>query len=227
MGKKTKKAALVAKASASALVTHEPVQVNLADIQFAPYNPRVMSPARMAALKESLKKHGIVLNLVVQKQSAKHGPMVMIGGHQRVTAVHELCAETETAPPTKAWAVVLDVDDPTAMQLNISLNNVEGEFDPYKVGLVLAEIYPSMLPNEVVALGFEPEHVQEMIQLTLPPVEQEQSNIPEFAKSVTLALEFTTVALRDKAKALLQERVKGSKKKPGDLVLSMLRHATK
>ena len=114
----------------------------------------------MRALKASLVKHGLVLNLVVQKQG-----LVLIGGHQRVTAMREVCAERGVEMPAQAWATVLDVDDATAKQLNVGLNNIEGEFDHYKLGLMFAEMLPSMTTDDVLATGFEQENIEQMIAL--------------------------------------------------------------
>ena len=69
------------------------VLLRLSDVNMAVYNPRVMPPEKMRALRASLVKHGFVLNLVVQKRG-----MVLIGGHQRVRAMRELCSFAEWTP---------------------------------------------------------------------------------------------------------------------------------
>jgi ParB-like chromosome segregation protein Spo0J len=207
-----------------ALVVHDPVKVKLAELNFAPYNPRVMPPDKMVALKASLIEHGVVLNFVVQKQSAKYGPMVIIGGHQRVTAAREVCKEKGWPMPEHGWGVIKDVDDFTARKLNIALNNIEGEFDPYKVGEMFRDYANILRPEDVLAMGYDNAQMAEFIALVQPPPDGPTlTDMPEFSRSVTLSLEFDTVANRDAAKSLLTKLAKDQTTKPGNLVYQMLK----
>jgi ParB-like chromosome segregation protein Spo0J len=202
-----------------------PQQVKLADLQFAPYNPRSISREVMGALKASLRKHGMVLTLVVQKLSGAHGPMVLIGGHQRVRAMRELCAAEGWPEPAEVSAVVLDVGDAEAKQLNVSLNNIEGEFDPYKLGEMFRDIRPAMTMDDVLATGFAPVEIDEMINLLASPddaarlLEENIGDLGGFGSSITLSIEFATVESRDEAKSILKAAAQHSGKKPGDLML--------
>ena len=123
-----------------------PRKVRLAELNFAPYNPRIMPPAEMRKLKASMRKHGLVLNLVVQEQG-----MVLIGGHQRVDALRSICADDGVAAPEEVWATVLDVPDDEAKQLNVSLNKIGGEFDPFRLGELLGSLASPMTPDDVLA----------------------------------------------------------------------------
>ena len=58
--------------------------------------------------------------------------------------LRELAADNGWDEPIELPATVLDVDDATAKQLNVTLNNVEGEFDPYKLGELFADIFPAI-----------------------------------------------------------------------------------
>ncbi len=201
----------------------------LQELQFAPYNPRVISRTEMESLKASIRKHGLVLTLVVQQQSERYGKLVLIGGHQRVAAVRDLCKEQGVSPPETAYAVVLDVDDSTAMQLNIALNNIEGEFDPYKLGEIFKAIGSNLSLPDIAALGFTAEQVETLTALCAPPneladqLEQEAQGLGlgGFAKSVTLTVEFETVAQRDEAKGLLRE-LAGEDGKAGVVLMEAL-----
>lgn len=211
----------------------EPRKVKLADINFAEYNPRTMPPAKMRSLKASLVKHGVVLNLVLQLRSDAGVPNVLIGGHQRTTAVRELCEERGWPPVDEAWCTVLDVRDAEAKQLNVALNNTEGEFDPYKLGELFKEIHPEMTSDDVLATGFSDEEVRQAIALTagdadlevVGAAEREAARLPGFGSSVTLSVEFGTVADRDAAKAMLRGAVDARGGKPGTVVLAALRAA--
>lgn len=219
------------KVVAGGLSVPEAAMTPLSAVNMSPYNPRVMPAGMMRALKASLAKHGMVLNLVCQRRSAVHGEMVLIGGHQRVRAMRELCAERGWEEPVAVPVVVLDVSDSVAKQLNVSLNNVEGDFDPHKLGLLFADVYPDMTQEDVYASGFEPDNIQELIKLTVPPdeaaaaLEDDAGALEAFAASITLSIEFETVARRDEAKELLRALAKESGVKAGDLVLDRVKAA--
>lgn len=204
-----------------------PVMMKLGIINEAPYNPRIMTRERMASLKASLAKHGMVLNLVVQKRSKEFKlDNVLIGGHQRLKALRELAAESGWSLPLELSAVVLDVDDATAKQLNVSLNKIEGEFDPYKLGEMFSGIIGSMTTEDVLASGFTADQIRETTQLVLPPeeqieaIEQEIASLPpEFDKRPSYALEFATKEARDLFKDLVKEAAERQKKLPGDAAI--------
>ena len=213
------------------ILIHEPVRMPFADLNFAPYNPRTISAEEMRTLKASIRKHGLVLTLVVQKQSEQYGPHVLIGGHQRVRAVRELAAELKVAVPEHAWVVLMDVDDSTAKQLNISLNRIAGEFDPHKLGLMLADI-AGRSDFDLASIGFQQVQVDELVsQATMSPEDlaallesQASDGLGGFAKSVTRTVEFETVEQRDEGKRLLKAMSEG-KKSPGGVLVSALKLA--
>lgn len=205
----------------------EPVMLALGLINFAPYNPRVMPPAEMRSLKASIKKHGMVLNLVVQKKSPEFGEHVLIGGHQRVTAMRELCKEAKQDLPEMVWCIVLDVDDVTAKQLNVSLNNIEGEFDAHKLGELLASIHGDSSFDQI-AIGFDQQEIDELIRQALETpedealrLEREAAELGGFGKSITLTVEFDTVERRDEAKELM--RALAGDKKAGVVLAKLLK----
>lgn len=208
-----------------------PEMVRLADLQFAPYNPRTISKGTMDSLKASMVKHGMVLTLVVQRTSEQYGESILIGGHQRVRAMRELCAERGWPVPVTVPAVVLDVQDPEAKQLNVSLNNIEADFDPYKLGEMFKDIRPNMTMDDVLATGFAPVEIDEMIGLLASPddaaklLKDSIGNLGGFGASITLSLEFTTVEGRDEAKALLKAATANGDK-AGDLVLGTIKAAS-
>lgn len=209
-------------AEMGALVLANPIQVQVASINRAPYNPRTISKADMDALKASILKYGLILNFVVQKNG-----MVMLGGHQRLTACEEICKERGWKMPETCWAVIMDVDDRTAKQVNIMLNKIGGDFDPYKLGMIFNEIYPYMTPDDVLATGFATEEIVELRDLAIPPTRSDDAINPEgdigaFAKSVTLSVAFDTIEQRDQVKDRLAQVSKDQGMKPGALIARML-----
>jgi ParB-like chromosome segregation protein Spo0J len=229
MPKTNKKSVVAEVAGGKGLFVATPVQVELKGLQFAPYNPRTISKEVMAALKASLLKHGMVLSLVVQRRSEKYGDNILIGGHQRVRGMREICAERSWEEPSSVPAVVLDVSDAEAKQLNVSLNNIEGDFDPYKLGEMFRDIRQDMTLDDVLATGFAPVEIDGMIDLLKPPdeaalsLEQGMGDLTGFGASITLSVEFGTVEARDEAKAILKGASSGSGQKAGDVMLTAIK----
>lgn len=84
--------------------------VRLDDLVDDPRNPRTHDETNLAAIRASLREHGQVEPIVVQKSSR-----MIIAGNGRVSAMRALGWET-------ANAVVLDVNDHEARALSIKLN---------------------------------------------------------------------------------------------------------
>lgn len=205
--------------------------VALGAVNFAPYNPRVMDKDQSRALRASMLKHGMVLNLVVQKNSEMHGSMILIGGHQRVRVMREICAEKGWAEPEELPSVVLDVPDSMAKQLNVSLNNVEGDFDPDKLGLLFADIRLDMTAEDILATGFDVGELDELVRLVAPvgdladQLEKEAAALSPLAGAHTLSIDFSTEAAKVEARELLRAMVTDRKERAGDVVLRLTRQA--
>jgi ParB-like chromosome segregation protein Spo0J len=212
-----------------ALMVHEPVRVKVTELNFAKYNPRIMPAEEMSQLKASMRKHGLVLNLVVQKKN-----MTLIGGHQRVTGMRELCAELGVAPPEFAFATVLDVDDATAKQLNVALNKIGGVFDEFKLGELLKSL-PPMSEADVTSIGFRQCEVDALIKAVAPPEELagllrgDVGELQSFGRVSTFTLDFETKEECDEVKNYIATRrgERGGKKiRPGTIVLGLVRMVT-
>lgn len=106
-----------------------PVMVETSTIIPSPYNPRKISNLQFAGLKASVKKFGLVENLVVNIRN-----MCVVGGHQRLRAAVELKIE-------KVPVIYVDLDDLQERMLNITLNNkgIQGEYTEEVLDLI-AEI---------------------------------------------------------------------------------------
>lgn len=203
-----------------------PEKVDLAQLNFAAYNPRSMPPDKMKALEASIEEHGVVVSLVVQKSTN-----TVIGGHQRIRAVRAVCKRKGWKVPTQLWAYVLDVDDRTAKRLNIALNNVEGEFDPLKLGELLRDINGQAPLGDLDALGmgFDLKQIDGLLKLGAVPDLPGTGGAPlgdqlrTFAKSPTLSIEFETEKQRDETRDKLAEMIRAKKDaKAGTFVLAAL-----
>jgi len=227
----------MAKETKATLKIREPEMLLLSKLRPAPYNPRVMPESMMRSLVASLKEHGMVLNLVVQKRSAEHGPMVIIGGHQRLAAMHRLCEETGQPLPERVPAVVMDLDDARAKRLNVALNRVEGEFVDDLLAKVLADA-GGFDEEQAIAMGFASgEELQALIQSAEPPALDVSADALEAevaallqsvgASGVSLLIEFDDGPGRDEARDWLKARAKAEKKRAGNVLLDLIKHAAK
>jgi len=197
------------------------VMMAVQELQPAAYNPRSISPYKFDALKQGIRKNGFLENLVIQRFSKAHGPMVIVGGHQRVKAVREICIEDNVATP-RLPCVVLDLIDREAKILNIALNNVEGEFIAKLVGEMLEDIAHTspVLPEEKEMLGFEEDDYARYMKFSEPPRITEETET--IVGTATLRLEFKDKKTRDAVKEKLEEKARTSKRGTGDVVLELL-----
>jgi hypothetical protein len=199
---------------------HPTVMVRVADLNPAAYNPRKITPEKFEALKESIKHDGFLEPIVVQKKGLR-----IIGGHQRLKAVKEICVEESVATP-ELPCIVLDINDKGAKRLNIKLNKIQGEFEARMLGELLVDLYEDkkLAAPEVDfgMLGFETNEAEKFIRLVeptlVPPPMTDDVEASGFGKSITLSVEFDSVALRDKVKKLLNANAKTAKRKTGELV---------
>lgn len=212
----------------SKLVVHQPQLVKIAELNPAAYNPRKISDLKYAALKKSIETEGFVEPMVVQKSG-----MRIIGGHQRLRALKDICEEQGLDASLAVGAieipcVVLDISDVKAKKLNIKLNQ-GGDFDAEPLGELLIDIgvYPNETLNvrEVNDLGFTEKEALKFIHLVEPPEAAEPTDADgkTFGRSPTLSLEFTTESDRDRMKRHLAALSEVEGKRTGDIVMGLLK----
>lgn len=222
----TKKTPKAKQSAGKGLKILDPDRTKLADMNFAPYNPRVMPREKMEGLERSVEEHGVVAVLVVQRKADDGTPNVVIGGHQRIAAIRNVAKRLKTPPPEHVWAYVLDVDDRTAKRLNVALNNLEGEFDPMKLGELLRSVNDAASIGDVEALGMGLNlgQVGELLKIGgAPPIAPPPQRLASFAKAPTLSIEFDTDAQRDAVRDRLAEAIRGKKDlKAGTIVSAAL-----
>lgn len=105
-------------------------RIALATLIPADYNPREISPEALEGLKNSIIHNGLVQPLVVNRRTGH-----VIGGHQRLVALLELGVHEEMVG-------FVDLDLAHEKALNLALNNrqIEGDWVPEKVGIILEEL---------------------------------------------------------------------------------------
>jgi ParB-like nuclease domain len=210
----------------SPFVVPETVLSDVARLNPAPYNPRKMSPLKFDGLKQGILKNGFLINLVVQRSSPKYGEMVIVGGHQRIRAVREICIEANKPMP-RLPSIVLDLDDRKAKLLNIALNNVDGEFDAKLLGEMLEDIQHEQpfVTEDRILIGMDQDDLGKYLHLSDPPpiIDGQEPIIG----TTTLRLEFRNRKTRDAVKEKLEERAKVGKKSTGDVVFDILSSSRK
>lgn len=120
-------------------------KLSIAKIDAASYNPRKIEPAALAGLQESLSAYGLLEMPVVNTNGKK---LVLIGGHQRVTALK--------AEGVKfVDCVLVDFDATRERMANVALNNTatQGKFDTGPAAEELQRIISKMGDHKIA--GFD------------------------------------------------------------------------
>jgi DNA modification methylase len=147
------------------------VQVPLAQLRPAAYNPRHMAEAELRKLMRSIQEFGFVQPLVVRRQDN-----TVIGGHKRLDAARRLGHVTVPA-------IYVDLSETEAKALNLALNKIQGEWDLPKLGELLGELRDLPALDETLS-GFD---AREMDAL-LADLERQQLPAP-YEESFDLAAE--------------------------------------
>ena len=128
------------------------VEVAINQLNLAPYNSRKHSREQLLQLEESIKRFGMVDPVIIN--GAPERLNVVIGGHMRLQALHEL---GETTVP----AVYVNISDiEKEKELNLRLNKNTGEFDLN----LLAEFFDeSFLQN----VGFSSEEIDNVFPVEI------------------------------------------------------------
>lgn len=96
--------------------------IKRSQIKLADYNPRVIDENNQKKLIKAIKENGLIEPLVWNKRTG-----VLVGGHQRLTAMDKInCSKDYDVP-----VAIIDVDETTEKKLNIQLNNpsMQGTWD--------------------------------------------------------------------------------------------------
>lgn len=101
-------------------------KVNRKSFNFSDYNPRKISKSAREKLKKSIKTHGLVQPIMINKRTGN-----IIGGHQRIDVLDEINGNQDY----DLNVIAIDVDEKEEIELNILLNsqNLQGEYDPFKL----------------------------------------------------------------------------------------------
>ena len=160
--------------------------IKIKELRRAEYNPRIMPAQEMAALKQSIKTFGFVEPVVVnQHQCEECGDRrnILVGGHQRTSAVDEMISENagaeikgiETADGTALVpAMPVDLHLADEKLLNLALNKIRGRWDEAKLAEIIVELKES---PRIPATGFKEDEISRILDASLPDDAEEEGGI--------------------------------------------------
>lgn len=144
--------------------------VLIEELHPAEYNPRVIDSIELEKLKNSIRYHGFVEPIVVNKD------MTIIGGHQRVRAAKDIGM-------TKVPAVIVDLTKEKERTLNIALNKISGQWDEEK----LRQMLLAMNDEERRMTGFDAEEITKQLDQMMNPEEDDYDPNAETVKPTAKA----------------------------------------
>lgn len=145
------------------------------DLKRADYNPRIMPDVEMQSLMKSIEVHGFVEPIVVNINPERYG--VIVGGHQRLTAVEKLLAKDAVKGLEMKYdywvipAFEVNLTLEAEKQLNIGLNKIHGKFDEDKLfNLIIGMKESPTLPTT----GFREDEVSRILDRNMPEPEDRE-----------------------------------------------------
>lgn len=119
------------------------LDIPLTQLKEAPWNPNQMEPETIFKLKESIRRFGIVSNLLVRKLN--DGNFEVLSGNHRLKVLIEM--GITTAP-----CFVIDVDNAHARLLAQALNHIHGEDDLSLRAAAFKQILADIPETEVLSI---------------------------------------------------------------------------
>ena len=131
------------------------VEKDISVLKPAKYNPRTITKQELLELAKSIKEFGLVDPIICNND------LRVIGGHQRIKACEVLGIK-------KVPCIILDISKTKEKQLNIALNNIQGEFDNKKLFEILSEIRIEIPNYDFEQIGFTQEEINRLLKLEIP-----------------------------------------------------------
>ena len=160
------------------------IDLKLAQLREAPWNPNRMEPAVQARLRTSVSRFGLVVNLVVRPLG--DNSYEVLSGNQRLHLLLEL--DYASVP-----CVVVDLDDASARLLAQALNRIHGEDDLGLRAEAMREVLKVLPQQEVLALL--PESIESLNALASLGQGDIAQHLESWAKAQAARLKHFTVQL--------------------------------
>ena len=160
------------------------IDLKLAQLREAPWNPNRMEPAVQARLRTSVSRFGMVVNLVARPLGGNS--YEVLSGNQRLHLLLEL--DYANVP-----CVVVDLDDASARLLAQALNRIHGEDDLGLRAEAMREVLKVLPQQEVLALL--PESIESLNALASLGQGDIAQHLESWAKAQAARLKHFTVQL--------------------------------
>jgi ParB family chromosome partitioning protein len=170
------------------------VEIEVQLLHEAPWNANKMDPEMEKRLKESLRRFDLVLPLVVRP--LEQSRFEVLSGNQRFRVMRE--AGFKMIP-----CVVVQADDSQAMLLAQSLNQIHGQDDPVKKGILLKKILNTVPENQILSLL--PETVRSLRALSSLDQEELAEYLKVWEKSRTARLKHMQIQLSNEQLKTIEE----------------------
>jgi len=195
--------------------------INAREIHEPPANPNVVSPEQQLELERAIRTHGFQQPPLVRPMGDGEWFEIIDGVH-RVRAARAVYGDDCLIP-----CVVVDVDDSTAVQLQIGLNRMRGTLDQSEVGRLVASILDDVSKSDL-AIGYSTEEIDQILALNKranvsgsdfgavgdldAPTTTHTNQAPEVEAPAVFPLEirFTTSADQKRARRALRYAAGGS-----------------
>jgi hypothetical protein len=190
--------------------------VDFASLKRATYNARKADEEQINAICRSIYEFGVVDPLIVRRDDN-----LILGGHQRRTAIEKLIAgeffimrdgKREQVkwelPDGKVPVVFLDgIDDTRAKMLNLALNKATGDWDYEALPGLLKSLSAEVPLDDLVMTGFSFAEITDYVDAA--GAGGDDGHIPQPSpKAPKLELDFSSAELRDAVKAAITSGTK-------------------
>lgn len=123
-------------------------KIHRSEIKNAEYNPRYISLSNQNRLKKILKKHGLVMPLIVNEKTGN-----LVSGHKRLEIIDHV---NKKHNDYEIEVAVINVDEKEEKEINIALNNPDAmgkyDFDKIQEILVTEQIEPIDVGFDIITL---------------------------------------------------------------------------
>lgn len=180
----------------------------LASLKHAPWNANHMDTKKLARLRQSIERYGLVENLVVRP--VLEGTYEVIGGNWRFKVLAEMGFR-------EAPCVVIDVDDAHARILAQALNRIDGQEDLGLRAQLVWEILQTVPEQDVLAILPETaESLKALASLGQADMASYIENWQESRSARLSHLQFQLTATQlDVVEEALKQMMTEAKKTPG------------
>lgn len=155
------------------------IKFKIKNIVRADYNPRIMPDVEMQSLIQSITAHGFIEPIVLNENKDRYG--VLIGGHQRVTAIEKVLNKGQDIKNIEKdidgdWTIpsmLVDLPLEAEKQLNIGLNKIHGRFDEDKLYSLIYEMKES---STLPTTGFREDEVSRILDRNMEDDDEEDED---------------------------------------------------